>query len=99
MSPVKIGDAEQERILTEIADQLKFLLPPGWDYTQLKYRADPGEAAAIVRSVAETLTPWTPPPVIAELFAELRAAAPGGDAWLSAVFEMRHPGSFRASFS
>ncbi|RSN08986.1 hypothetical protein DMC63_32935 [Streptomyces sp. WAC 05977] len=101
--PAKFGDVDQERILTEIADQLKFLLPPGWDYVQIKYNAigEHRETAAIVQSVAETLTPWTPPEVISDLFAELRerAANPVGGTWLGAVFEMRHPGSFRVNFN
>ncbi|MEV7550123.1 hypothetical protein AB0N89_10905 [Amycolatopsis sp. NPDC089917] len=102
-TPAKIGDVDQERILTEISDQLKFQLPPGWDYVQIKYQAigDHQETAAIVRSISETLTPWTPPRVISELLTELRSAAadPGRGTWLSAVFEMRHPGSFRANFN
>lgn len=93
----------QDKILTEIKNTLTHLLPPGWDYAQVKHSAlgDYAETAAIVQIVAGPIIPWDPPARIAELFGQLRAAsaAPGTGAWLTAVFEIHHPETYQAKFN
>jgi hypothetical protein len=102
-SPQSFGDAEQDRILTEIAGQLKHLLPPGWEYAQVKYSAlgNHEEIAGLVHSVTGGMLAWRPPEVISELFRELRAvsANPVTGTWLTAVFEMKHPEAYKATFN
>jgi hypothetical protein len=102
-SPSSFGDAGQDKILNEIAGQLKHLLPPGWEYAQLKYSAlgNHEELAGLVHSVTGVMVAWRAPEVVAGLFRELRAvsANPVNGTWLTVVFEMKHPEAFKATFN
>ncbi|PRX46539.1 hypothetical protein B0I33_107116 [Prauserella shujinwangii] len=100
--PAPFGDADQERLLRLLHDELRRSLPAGWEYAQVKHRAigRHAETAAIVQSVAGPLLPWRAPERVTELFGELRAASATSDGgtWLSAVLELRQSGGFRARF-
>lgn len=93
----------QEQILSKIKNVLLHVLPPGWDYAQVKHSAlgDYAETAAIVQVVAGPIVPWEPPAQIGELFGELRAAsaAPGTGTWLTGVVEINHPESYQFRFN
>jgi hypothetical protein len=94
---------DQDTVLRRIADELKFLLPSGWQYVQITCDAGDGQTgiATVVHSVLGGVFPWHPPAVISDAFAALRVA-PGkwhdGD-WHTVVFEMRPRGAFRAAFN
>jgi hypothetical protein len=94
---------EPNALLQRFADELKFALPPGWDYIQLQFRAvgDHEESGAVVHSITGTVYPWTPPEQVLEPLRRHRAASTSDDrgTWVSLKYEVRFPDQIKAQFN
>ena len=94
---------EPNTLLKSVADYLKFSLPAGWEYLQLRYRAvgDHEESGAVVHSITGTVYPWTPPEQVIDLLRRHRAVSASEDrgTWASLKYEMSFPESVKAQFN
>lgn len=79
----------------KLMNQLVHSLPPGWQYTQIQYRAlgDHEEAGAVVNSVTGGLISWEVPEQVLAHFRNLRKdmVRPDTGAWVSAKYEFEYP--------
>ncbi|GGM59090.1 hypothetical protein GCM10012275_32790 [Longimycelium tulufanense] len=101
--PRTLNPTDQDHLLQQTTVQLVHTLPPGWEEVLIDYRAAGKyvEMPVLVRFVNGGSQSWTPPPEVAQRFAELRAGMhrAGRGTWFSAQYQLQHPDRYSVQYN
>ena len=97
-----LDEAAQQQLIQEIGRTIVQALPPGWQEARVEYRAvgEHYELVAQLQAPNGTVVPLAPPVNRRALpAAPARHVPPDRGTWVSALYQLRRPGSYTVDFN